>query len=107
MDKTVWLNPSSKGKVFDISNIKIGIPKKPSSGIGGIKKGKKNQKWTRNCLPENWDVLDAKTKEKFVEQEFTRRKDGYWFMNNGEPTYITGAHYYYLNWCKIDVGYPD
>ena len=28
-------------------------------------------------------------------------------MNNGEPTYITGSHYMYLQWASIDVGYPD
>ena len=28
-------------------------------------------------------------------------------MNNGTPTHITGNHYYYLQWCKIDIGYPD
>jgi hypothetical protein len=28
-------------------------------------------------------------------------------MNNGEPTYITGSHYMYLQWSTIDIGYPD
>ena len=28
-------------------------------------------------------------------------------MNNGEPTYITGTHYMYLQWTKIDVGAPE
>jgi hypothetical protein len=28
-------------------------------------------------------------------------------MNNGKPTYITGSHYMYLQWSKIDVGLPD
>tara|TARA_R110002111_G_scaffold128500_1_gene193252 strand:- start:818 stop:2680 length:1863 start_codon:yes stop_codon:yes gene_type:complete len=28
-------------------------------------------------------------------------------MNNGKPTYITGTHYMYLQWTKIDVGNPD
>ena len=32
---------------------------------------------------------------------------GYWFYNNGIPTYITGTHYMYLQWSKIDVGAPD
>ena len=27
--------------------------------------------------------------------------------NNGIPTYITGSHYMYLQWTRIDVGYPD
>jgi hypothetical protein len=28
-------------------------------------------------------------------------------MNKGVPTYITGTHYMYLQWTKIDVGFPD
>jgi len=28
-------------------------------------------------------------------------------MNSGDPTYITGSHYMYLQWTSIDVGYPD
>lgn len=48
--------------------------------------------------------------ERYRRQEFYRRKWGVWFMNNGEPTYITGHHYFYLQWCKYDHkennGYP-
>ena len=36
-----------------------------------------------------------------------KEKKGFWFMNNGVPTYITGTHYMYLQWTKIDVGHPD
>ena len=43
----------------------------------------------------------------YIEEEFDRRENGHWFMNNGKPSYITGAHYMYLQWSKIDVGYPD
>ena len=43
----------------------------------------------------------------YVEEEFDRREQGLWFMSNGKPTYITGAHYMYLQWTSIDVGYPD
>ena len=43
----------------------------------------------------------------YIEQEFDKREEGFWFMNNGEPTYITGTHYMYLQWTKIDVGHPD
>ena len=40
--------------------------------------------------------------------EFKRREQGYWFYNNnGILTYITGTHYMYLQWSKIDVGAPD
>jgi len=43
----------------------------------------------------------------YIECEFDKRDLGYWFMNNGKPTYITGTHYNYLQWTKIDVGYPN
>ena len=43
----------------------------------------------------------------YIENEFDSREIGHWFMNNGLPTYITGAHYMYLQWTSIDVGYPD
>ena len=43
----------------------------------------------------------------YINQEFDRRSDGYWFMCNGTATYLTGSHYIYLNWTKIDVGAPD
>ena len=43
----------------------------------------------------------------YIDEEFRRRKDGLWFYNNGVPTYITGSHYMFLQWSKIDVGYPD
>ena len=43
----------------------------------------------------------------YINDQFERRDKGYWFMCNGTPTYITGTHYMYLNWTKIDVGAPD
>ncbi len=45
--------------------------------------------------------------EAFREQEWKRRLSGFWFMNNGVPTYITGAHYMYLVWWRIDIGHPQ
>jgi len=43
----------------------------------------------------------------YIDEEFKRRDEGFWFYNNGKPTYITGTHYMYLQWSKIDVGAPD
>ena len=34
-------------------------------------------------------------------QEKNRRRDGVWFYNNGEPTYITGSHYFSVQWAKM------
>jgi hypothetical protein len=38
----------------------------------------------------------------FVSQQRERIINGYWFMNNGEPTYITGIHYDYLCFTNLD-----
>jgi len=39
----------------------------------------------------------------FVREEFRRRKEGYWFYNNGNVEYVTGLHYFYLSAWKIPV----
>lgn len=84
------------------------IPKEPfKKDIPGYNLAQHRQKWTRNELPEDFDSWDIEAQIKFAEEEDRRCTEGYWFMNNGVPTYITGDHYHYLNWCKLDVGYPD
>ena len=37
----------------------------------------------------------------FIQREIFRRFNGYWFFNNGKPTYITGWHYFFLNYWKL------
>lgn len=44
--------------------------------------------------------------EQYKQQEWDRRLNGFWFMNNGKPIYLVGAHYFYLQHIKIDIGYP-
>jgi hypothetical protein len=88
--------------------INFEIPALPfKNSIAGYGLPQKKQKWTRNELPDNFDMLSAEEQFAFAELEDKRCTEGYWFYNNGVPTYITGDHYHYLNWCKLDVGYPD
>jgi len=48
--------------------------------------------------------------ERYRRREWHRRIYGVWFYNDGVPTYLTGSHYFYLNWSKFDHkendGYP-
>lgn len=44
--------------------------------------------------------------EKFKQQEWDRRLNGFWFLNNGAPVYLVGMQYMYLQWWSIDIGYP-
>lgn len=43
---------------------------------------------------------------KWIKKQWLRRLTGYWFFNNGIPTYIDGWHYFYLNFYKLDIGKP-
>jgi hypothetical protein len=77
------------------------------------------RKWQRLEYPKelgklknifDWRAYPEEAKEQwydYIDEEFKRRDEGFWFMNNNEPTYITGSHYMYLQWSKIDVGAPD
>ena len=58
----------------------------------------------------DWKQYPDDFKEKwyaYIDREFARRHEGYWFTNKGKATYITGTHYMYLQWSKIDVGQAD
>ena len=106
------------GEVIEISGLHIALP--PIEGTGYKRsETKANQYWERKLLPRElsrissifqWNEMPSAFKNKwvdYIEGEFDRRELGYTFYNNGKPTYITGAHYMYLQWTTIDVGYPD
>ena len=102
------------GDIIEIQNLQIALPKQPKE----IKRWD-NNKWNVEPLPKDlariksifdWRDLPEDFKEQwidYIEEEFKRREEGFWFYNNGKPTYITGSHYMYLQWSKIDVGKPD
>jgi hypothetical protein len=101
------------GEIYEINGLKVALPSTP--------KGVENRgnKWQPVEYPAelqkiksifDWNRRDNAFKSKYVdmiEDEFERREQGFWFINNGTPTYITGTHYMYLQWTKIDIGLPD
>jgi hypothetical protein len=63
-------------------------------------------------LDEMWEHFEQRRKDlkdeiKWLKTQWHRRINGYWFYNAGEPTFITGQHYFYLNFYYLDVGRPD
>ena len=101
------------GEIYNIQNLKIALPKAPSKIEKSINKWKpieypKELKAISSIF--DWRELPEKVQEKwepYIDEEFKRRDDGHWFYNKDVPTYITGTHYMYLQWTKIDVGHPD
>ena len=102
------------GDVYEIQNLKIALPKQPKK----IQKFSKN-KWEVTDYPKelnkiktifDWRNYPEDFKNKwynYIEGEFNKRDNGFWFYNKNKPTYITGTNYMYLQWTKIDVGHPD
>ena len=106
------------GEILEIQGLKIALPKVPKDVFSCSKKPNE-QKWKRFKSPDafskiktrfDWVDYPKQFKEThygYIDQEFDRRDNGFWFMNNGKPTYLTGSYYMYLQWSKIDVGAPD
>ncbi|MFY8248092.1 MAG: hypothetical protein ACOVJ5_00125 [Gloeomargaritales cyanobacterium] len=106
------------GEVYNVNGLYIGLPAVPDL-IHKRDKKQDQQYWEPFEYPKElqriksifqWHTMPKDFKSKwvdYIEAEFDRREVGFWFMNNGVPTYITGSNYMYLQWTKIDVGLPD
>ena len=102
------------GDVYEIDNLKIALPSTPEKVIN-----LGNKKWSKVDPPVefkniktifDWEDYPIEFKEKwydYINDEFNKREKGFWFINKDIPTYITGTHYMYLQWSKIDVGAAD
>ena len=119
--KGIKIDPNgTEGDVIELHGLLVVLPKKPKrSEILFHDQPKAMQMWRRIPMPEElqrirsmdeWLEKPTEFRRRFhsyIEQEFQRRRDGVWFYNNGKPTYITGRHYMFLQWSKIDIGYPS
>ena len=101
------------GDIYEIQNFQIALPKERNVYSN------KEKKWKQFEYPKelgrlknifDWRAYPEEKKADwfdYIDEEFKRRDNGFWFNNNGKNTYITGTHYMYLQWSKIDVGAPD
>ena len=101
------------GEIYNIQGLKIALPKQPS------KINKSTNKWTAEEYPKelksitsffDWRDYPEEFQNKwepYIDEQFKRRDEGHWFNNKGVATYITGTHFMYLQFSKIDIGKPD
>jgi len=105
------------GEVYEIQGLKVALPLEKDIYK---RSGKKDEQyWESHSYPSelskiktvfDWNNYPSLFKDKwydYIDEEFKRRDEGFWFYNKGNPSYITGSHYMYLQWTKIDVGQPD
>ena len=102
------------GEIIEMQGLRIALPMRPVRVYSNEVK-----KWQQFEYPKelsrlknifDWRAYPEENKAQwydYIDEEFKRREEGFWFNNNGTPTYITGTHYMYLQWSKIDVGAPD
>ncbi len=105
------------GEIYSIQNLLIALPL--AEDVYKCSKKVTEQRWNVLDYPVElkrintvyeWNQKPIAFKEKhydYINKEFVRREEGYWYYNKGVPTYITGSHYMYLQWTKIDVGHAD
>ena len=102
----------NKGDI-DLMPVAIQLPPRPKTLIPGIGNHYSSQTFTYTKVPNHLvqiqetskDLLEYRSRMNpediaFIKKEFERVKNGYWFMNNGKPTYITGDHYFFLNYWR-------
>lgn len=110
----------------DLERIKVYLPKPPPlEFIDGYDMPTIHQKFKRVEIPQKlnelikshsdidelWTTLDKqrvkyKDEINWIKLQWYYRLNGYWFMCKGKPTYITGVNYFYLNYFKLNKGYP-
>jgi len=112
-DMVVISKTGKIGDIYEIQNLKIALPAEFKTH------NFKEKKWGKLDYPKelsriktifDWKEYPEEFKEDwydYIETEFERRDTGFFFSNKGKSTYITGSHYMYLQWSKIDVGNAD
>jgi hypothetical protein len=105
------------GEVYEIQGLKVALPL--IKDCYKRSKDKSEQYWEKSLIPSEidkiksvneWNKYPDAFKNRFydyIDGEFKCRDEGFSFYNNGTETYITGSHYVYLQWTKIDVGAAD
>lgn len=93
---------SSQGEIITISDLKIQLPKVPKKrDILFHDLPQEEQFWRRQEVPANITPDNVEQWTEYILEEYRRRREGIWFMNNGEPVYLTGNHYFALQWCVM------
>ena len=104
-------------EIYEVQGLRIALPLIDNAYQRS--KVKEEQYWRQFDIPKEiikiksvfeWNKNSDAFKDKwynYIDSEFKYREEGFSFYNNGKPTYITGTHYMYLQWSKIDIGAPD
>ena len=95
------------GEIYEVQNLRIALPKVPRQVHSN-----KQEKWIKKEYPKelsriknifDWRNYPDEAKEQwfdYIDQEFKRREEGFWFMNNNKPTSFYDNSYINANTYK-------
>lgn len=111
-NEAIVIDPKgTKGEMITLDGLNIWLPTVPKNKkqILFSNLPKEEQYWRRQDMPKGLTPETEEVYAEYILEEFRRRREGVWFMNNGEPVYLTGSHYFALQWCMLKddryVGY--
>lgn len=100
------------GEVISIYGTSIELPPcPPKDEIEDWGVEPKEQYWRKKAFPAIFNTINrdasgnivlTEEQETYCLSELNKIKYGYWFYINGVPTYITGRHYYYLQYWTLE-----
>ena len=98
------------GEIIEIQNLRIALPLINQPHKRSDKK--QEQYWEQFEYAKElkriknrfeWEKYPLEFREKwwdYIDEEFKRREEGFWFYNKGIPTYITGTHLHVFTMVK-------
>lgn len=103
-NEAIILDPKgTKGELIHLDGLKIWLPKPPNNkkDILFSSLPTEEQYWRRQEPPRGLTKENEEEYTDYILEEFRRRREGVWFMNNGKPTWVTGSHYMGLQWNEM------
>jgi hypothetical protein len=109
-DAIIICPKGTKGELIKVGELSVILPEVPANkDILFSKLKKEDQYWRRLDVPTGLSQDTVESYAEYIIEEFRRRREGIWFMNNGKAQYLTGTHYFALQWVKMEDsgGYMD
>lgn len=98
---------SGKGPVVHIEGYEYGIKMPDPPDIKEMVNyglPKNQQVFRRTILPKRFRAMDERDQRPIVDREWHRRRNGLWYLIDGEPVYLTGTAYFFYNYWYTESG---
>ena len=101
-DAVMLCPKGTKGEIIELDGLRIQLPKKPKkSEILFSDLPKSEQYWRREEEPQGLNPDSEEAFSEHIYEQYRRRREGVWFMNNGKAVYLTGDAWFALQHCKM------